>query len=62
MAKSKNHTGQHEQKKNHRNGIKKQRKERKATSKGLYRPWKTNSKYAKKGTLKAMKEAAQKQE
>jgi len=60
MAKSKNHTGQHENKKNHRNGIKKVRKERKATSKGMYRPWKTNAKYARKGTLKALKATEEK--
>lgn len=46
MAKSKNHTGHKQTKKNHRNGIKKPKKGLKATSRGVYQPFLKNARYA----------------
>jgi len=55
MAKSKNHTGHNENRKNHRNGIKKAKVFRERSTKGMYQKFKRNHKYVVKYTLLASK-------
>ncbi|ORZ32206.1 ribosomal L29e protein family-domain-containing protein [Catenaria anguillulae PL171] len=51
MAKSKNHTNHNQNKKAHRNGIKKVATHRVRSMKGVDPKFRRNQKFAKKGTL-----------
>mmetsp|Transcript_34007 Transcript_34007/g.87189 ORF Transcript_34007/g.87189 Transcript_34007/m.87189 type:complete len:104 (+) Transcript_34007:93-404(+) len=72
MAKSKNHTGHNQNYKNHRNGIKKQRRPRKMSMEGMNCRFVRNQAFAKRGMkctdeekqerLKAQKEAQKRME
>merc|ERR1712187_966277 len=72
MAKSKNHTGHNQVYKNHRNGIKKTRRSKKMSMRGMNCKFVRNQAYAKRGMkctdeekenrLKAQKEAQQRME
>merc|ERR1719277_1542671 len=72
MAKSKNHTGRNQVYKAHRNGIKKTRRPRQMSMKGMNCRFVRNQKYAKKGLqcspeekearIKAQKEAQKRME
>lgn len=57
MAKSKNHTNHNQTRKNHRNGIKKLKRNRVLSKKGVCDKFLTNQKYAKAGSLKVLKAA-----
>jgi large subunit ribosomal protein L29e len=52
MAKSKNHTAHNQTFKDHRNGIKKPKRQYKTSQKGMYRPFLKNQKYAKANNYK----------
>lgn len=52
MAKSKNHTGHKQTRKNHRNGIKRPMKGKTMSSRGVYQPFLKNSRYAAKNNQK----------
>ncbi len=52
MAKSKNHTSHNQNKKNHRNGIKKAKRFRKLSMTGMDRKFMRNMRFAKKGNKK----------
>jgi large subunit ribosomal protein L29e len=56
MAKSKNHTNHNQNKKAHRNGIKKPQKQRYTSLKGVCPRFRRNQRYACKGTFAALKE------
>mmetsp|Transcript_34008 Transcript_34008/g.87194 ORF Transcript_34008/g.87194 Transcript_34008/m.87194 type:complete len:104 (+) Transcript_34008:93-404(+) len=72
MAKSKNHTGHNQNYKNHRNGIKKQRRPRRMSMEGMNCRFVRNQAFAKRGMkctaeekeerLKAQKEAQKRME
>merc|ERR1719401_3214708 len=53
MAKSKNHTGHNQNYKNHRNGIKKTRRPKKMSTKGMNCKFVRNQAFAKRGLAKA---------
>lgn len=53
MAKSKNHTNHNQNKKNHRNGIKKPRKQIHGSLKGVDPKFLKNQRFAKKHNVKA---------
>ncbi|CAI2385321.1 unnamed protein product [Moneuplotes crassus] len=53
MAKSKNHTAQNQNKKDHKNGIKKPKRQRYTSLKGVERKFRRNRRKAIKGMLKA---------
>lgn len=55
MAKSKNHTAHNQSYKDHRNGIKKPKKQKKPSRKGMDPKFLRNQKYARKGQVKAEK-------
>lgn len=57
MAKSKNHTSHNQNKKDHRNGVKKVPRHRYPSTKGVDQKFKRNQKYARIGTVKALKAA-----
>ncbi|KAH9814667.1 ribosomal L29e protein family-domain-containing protein [Melampsora americana] len=57
MAKSKNHTNHNQNKKAHKNGIKKPKTGRYPSLKGVDAKFRKNQKYAKAGTLKATRAA-----
>ncbi|KZT13136.1 uncharacterized protein LAESUDRAFT_808598 [Laetiporus sulphureus 93-53] len=57
MAKSKNHTNHNQNKKAHRNGIKKPQSHRTRSMKGVDPKFRRNAKYALVGSRKARKEA-----
>eukprot|EP00842_Homolaphlyctis_polyrhiza_P005399 jgi/Hompol1/5860/HPOL_001114-RA len=57
MAKSKNHTNHNQNKKAHRNGIKKPQRNRYVSLKGVDPKFRRNQRYAKIGTIKALAEA-----
>lgn len=52
MAKSKNHTNHNQNKKNHRNGIKKPRSHRFPSTRGVDQKFLRNQRYAKKNNNK----------
>uniref|UniRef100_UPI00397EA039 eL29 family ribosomal protein n=2 Tax=unclassified Salmonella TaxID=2614656 RepID=UPI00397EA039 len=52
MAKSKNHTSHNQNKKNHRNGIKKPKRFRQVSLRGMDRKYLRNMRFAKKGNKK----------
>ena len=52
MAKSKNHTNHNQNKKNHRNGIKKPKTGRYASNVGVDQKFLRNQRYAKKNNMK----------
>ncbi|EIE89770.1 hypothetical protein RO3G_14481 [Rhizopus delemar RA 99-880] len=54
MAKSKNHTNHNQNKKAHRNGIKKAATHKYRSQKGLDAKFLRNQRFAKKGTQKAL--------
>ena len=54
MAKSKNHTNHNQNKKAHRNGIKKTRSQRYPSLKGVDPKFLRNQRFAKKGNVKGM--------
>ncbi|PXF46309.1 60S ribosomal protein L29 [Gracilariopsis chorda] len=58
MAKSKNHTAHNQSYKNHRNGIKKPKKQTIPSRKGMDLKFLKNQKYALRGTILARKKAA----
>ncbi|CAO3631892.1 unnamed protein product [Cunninghamella echinulata] len=60
MAKSKNHTNHNQNKKAHRNGIKKPRQQKYPSLKGVDAKFLRNQRFAKKGTQKALRVAAEK--
>ena len=51
MAKSKNHTNHNQNKKAHKNGIKKPKSNAKVSLKGVDNKFKRNQRYANKGTF-----------
>jgi large subunit ribosomal protein L29e len=55
MAKSKNHTNHNQNKKAHKNGIKKSTKQRYVSLNGVCPRFRRNQRYAVKGTLEAHK-------
>ncbi|KAG0222778.1 60S ribosomal protein L29 [Actinomortierella wolfii] len=55
MAKSKNHTNHNQNKKAHRNGIKKPKTYRHASLKGVCPKFLRNQRFAKKGSIAALK-------
>lgn len=55
MSKSKNHTNHNQNKKAHRNGIKKAKKEMHVSTKGQCPKFRRNQRYANKGTFEALK-------
>eukprot|EP00397_Hematodinium_sp_SG-2012_P068415 GEMP01110953.1.p1 GENE.GEMP01110953.1~~GEMP01110953.1.p1 ORF type:complete len:106 (+),score=28.78 GEMP01110953.1:204-521(+) len=57
MAKSKNHTNHNQNKKNHRNGIKKSRRPRKMSYVGMDAKFIRNQRFAKKGMMNESPEA-----
>jgi large subunit ribosomal protein L29e len=57
MAKSKNHTNHNQNRKAHRNGIKKPKTYRYPSLKGVDPKFLRNQRYAKKGTVAALKKA-----
>ena len=59
MAKSKNHTNHNQNKKAHRNGIKRIRSNRYPSMKGVCPKFLRNQKFARKGTEKAIANAMQ---
>ncbi|KAF7727466.1 60S ribosomal protein L29 [Apophysomyces ossiformis] len=54
MAKSKNHTNHNQNRKAHRNGIKKPLRQKYPSNKGVDAKFLRNQRFAKKGTLKAL--------
>jgi large subunit ribosomal protein L29e len=58
MAKSKNHTNANQNKKAHKNGIKKPKQNRHVAINGVCPKFRRNQRYAKKGTYLAVKAAA----
>jgi large subunit ribosomal protein L29e len=58
MAKSKNHTNHNQNKKAHRNGIKKVKSHRYPSLKGVDAKFLRNQKFARNGTYKALRAAA----
>ncbi|XP_028967905.1 60S ribosomal protein L29 [Galendromus occidentalis] len=56
MAKSKNHTSHHNNRKDHRNGIKKPKRNQTESMKGCCPKFLRNLRYIKAGTRKALKE------
>ncbi|KCV68745.1 ribosomal protein L29e [Fonticula alba] len=54
MAKSKNHTSKNQSRKAHRNGIKKPKKERYISKKGVCTKFLLNQRYALQGTFRAV--------
>ncbi|GJJ07426.1 60S ribosomal protein L29 [Clathrus columnatus] len=56
MAKSKNHTNHNQNKKAHRNGIKKPKVQRTRSMKGMDAKFRRNARYALLGTIKALAE------
>ncbi|KAJ3259452.1 60S ribosomal protein L29 [Boothiomyces sp. JEL0866] len=56
MAKSKNHTNHNQNKKAHRNGIKKQKKQVHVSLKGVCPKFRRNQRYAARGTFAALAE------
>ncbi len=58
MAKSKNHTSHNDNRKDFRNGIKKPKSGLKSSTKGMYRPFLKNLKFAKKNNNKNAKKTA----
>ncbi|XP_003382991.1 PREDICTED: 60S ribosomal protein L29-like [Amphimedon queenslandica] len=59
MAKSKNHTNNNQSYKNHRNGIKKPKRLKHPSMKGVDPKFLRNLKYAKKGNMKAIRKRNQ---
>ncbi|KAH8929147.1 hypothetical protein BT69DRAFT_1346115 [Atractiella rhizophila] len=57
MAKSKNHTNHNQNKKAHRNGIKKPKTNRYPSLRGVDAKFRRNARYAAIGTQKALREA-----
>ena len=57
MAKSKNHTNHNQSYKAHRNGIKRPPRHRYPSSKGVYKKFLRNQKFARKGSLLALRRA-----
>nr|ACV20961.1 large subunit ribosomal protein 29 [Rhabditoides inermis] len=57
MAKSKNHTAHNQNRKDHRNGIKKPKKERYVSMKGVDQKYVKNLKFSRKGSMIAKKAA-----
>jgi len=57
MAKSKNHTNHNQNKKAHRNGIKKPKTNRYPSQKGVCQKFVRNQRFAKRGSLLANREA-----
>ncbi|BAM79276.1 60S ribosomal protein L29 [Cyanidioschyzon merolae strain 10D] len=55
MAKSKNHTNHNQSRKAHRNGIKRPRSHRYASTKGMYQKFLRNQRFARKGSVLALK-------
>ena len=55
MAKSKNHTNHNQTRKAHKNGIKKLKRHRVISKKGMCDKFLLNQTYAKKGNIKALK-------
>jgi large subunit ribosomal protein L29e len=58
MSKSKNHTNHNQNKKAHRNGIKKVKSHRYPSTKGVCPKFLRNLKFARKGSLRALAEQA----
>ncbi|CAH0388642.1 unnamed protein product [Bemisia tabaci] len=58
MAKSKNHTNKNQNRKDHRNGIKKAKKHRYISTRGVDHKFLRNLKYSKKGNLSPAKQYA----
>ena len=57
MAKSKNHTNHNQNKKAHRNGIRRPKSNKHASMKGVDPKFRRNLKYAQQGTQKAIRAA-----
>lgn len=55
MAKSKNHTNHNQNKKAHRNGIKKPQRHAKVSLRGIDQKFRRNQRYANKGTFGKLK-------
>ncbi|KAJ6240715.1 60S ribosomal protein L29 [Anaeramoeba flamelloides] len=62
MTKRRNHSNHNQNRKHHRNGIKKPKRQRHRTKKGMYLPFAKNLKFVRKGTLKAKMEKKKNQE
>ncbi|KAI9296440.1 hypothetical protein K502DRAFT_323780 [Neoconidiobolus thromboides FSU 785] len=61
MSKSKNHTNHNQNRKAHRNGIKKPKTFRYSSNRGVDSKFIRNQRFAKKGTFTALKAAAAQQ-
>ncbi|KAJ6233252.1 beige/beach-related [Anaeramoeba flamelloides] len=62
MTKRRNHSNHNQNRKHHRNGIKKPKRQKNRSKKGMFLPYVKNMKFVRKGTLKAKMEKKKNQE